>query len=273
MTEKHTKYRLRHRASGKERDAPAPSRSGCDPPTSHRPSTARSAPRSAAGPPPTRCSNCSCSCRECARPRGTTHPTARGGSRTSPRRCAAPASPCAPTPCGTLRCRLASGGPRAQSPAAAGGCSRSKRGDKNAHKALCKATAALVMCVCVIYAHQLRHRQLRLGRVRRLHLLLDAPLYRHCLRIGGLPAKQTSRAAAAAARLDTLCSEGDAVQQQLMIENTQASGGGGGQQEVMIDDSPTRYCCCSRAYASQGQQSRRMASALMGLGFCGCWIA
>eukprot|EP01046_Picozoa_sp_COSAG06_P051294 COSAG06_NODE_8339_length_2199_cov_5.181429_2_plen_71_part_00 len=44
--------------------------------------------------------------------------------------------------------------------------------------------------MCVIYAHQLRHRQLRLGRLRRLRLLLDALLCRRHLRLGGLQAKQ-----------------------------------------------------------------------------------
>ena len=40
----------------------------------------------------------------------------------------------------------------------------------------------------VSYAHQLRHRHLRLGHIRRLHLLLDA--LRLCL--GSLQAKQTT---------------------------------------------------------------------------------
>jgi hypothetical protein len=46
--------------------------------------------------------------------------------------------------------------------------------------------------MCVIYAHQLRRRQLRLGRVHCLHLLLDALLCRIRLHLGGLQAKQTT---------------------------------------------------------------------------------
>ena len=77
-------------------------------------------------------------------------------------------------------------------------------GAVSAHTALHKAAVARVMCacacaMCVIYAHQLRRRQLRLGRVRRLHLLLDAPLYRLRLRLGDLPGETDNGAAAAAA--------------------------------------------------------------------------
>ena len=88
----------------------------------------------------------------------------------------------------------------------------------SAHIALCKAAAVALLicacagaCVCVynvcVYAHQLCHRQLRLGRFRRLRLLLDALLCRRHLRLGGLQVQHTSRAAVAANGLETICSE------------------------------------------------------------------